>query len=376
MAGVYIHIPFCTKACHYCDFHFSTNLELKSELVSCLKREIELQQSFLGDEIVRTIYLGGGTPSLLQASEVAGLVDTIRRTFNVAVDAEITLEANPDDLSVEKTNAFYEAGINRLSIGIQSFFEPVLAGLNRSHNARQAFDAVRIARDGGISNISIDLIYAIPGQTMEMWKENIEIVLSLKPPHISAYALTIEEKTAFGSWTRKGLFSPVDDDDAAEQMEYLVMTLTTAGYDHYEISNFAMPGYYSRHNSHYWQGISYLGIGPSAHSFKGNSRQHNVANNHAYIKSITEGRVPLIVEELGRHERVNDYVLTGLRTKWGIDLNYLDRAFGYDMLAQHASYLNSLVHSGLASLEGENLRLTEKGMFLADKISQDLFLIS
>lgn len=373
MAGIYFHIPFCKQACYYCDFHFSTNLSLKQELLSALARETEMQRSYLREPI-DTIYFGGGTPSLADPAEIGMLLNKVRSVFDVAPDAEITLEANPDDLTPSKLHGFRNEGVNRLSIGIQSFEERVLRFLNRAHDSVAARNCIPLAREAGFSNISMDLIYAIPGQSFAEWKDNVLEAIRLEPEHISAYSLTIEEKTVFGNWSAKGKLVAVGDDLSAEQFDLLITLLETAGYEHYEISNFAKPGFRSRHNSSYWKQEKYLGIGPSAHSYDGESRQFNVANNYQYVSAIREGKVPCTIEHLSRTDQVNDYLLTTLRTSWGTDLARLRDQMNYDLLSSRSAYIEELLRNGYAIVAKDHLVLTRKGKFLADKISSDLFL--
>ena len=375
MAGIYLHIPFCKQACHYCDFHFSTNTAFKGELVRAMAEEIRLRQDYLRDERVETIYFGGGTPSLLSASELRFLLETISQTHDIAPDAECTLEANPDDLTFEKLKDYRTVGLNRLSIGIQSFDDAILRYLNRIHTSGTAIHSVDLARKAGFNNISIDLIYAIPGLSVDAWKKNIERAIELSPTHISAYTLTIEEKTVFGNWQARGKLRVVDDASAAEQLEMLMSALPAAQYRHYEISNFARPGWESRHNSGYWKGVNYLGIGPSAHSFNQTTRQYNVANNHAYVRSISEKEVPAEIEELKRLDRINEYILTTLRTDNGCDLSALKRKFEYDLLTAQEPYLRDLQKHNLIIFADEHVRLTNAGRLLADRIAADLFLI-
>jgi oxygen-independent coproporphyrinogen III oxidase len=375
MAGIYFHIPFCKQACHYCDFHFSTNTTYKPELIRAIGREIELQQHYISDP-VETIYFGGGTPSLLSGPELSFLLEKTFMYFQVNPGAEITLETNPDDLTPDALRTFREHGINRLSIGIQSFDDSILKYLHRAHNADSAENCVNMAHDAGFSNISIDLIYAIPGLSDELWAETIQKALMLKPVHISSYSLTIEEKTAFGRWAAQGKISPVADDNAAGQLSLLVSTLESAGFEQYEISNFALPGYYSRHNSSYWRQLPYLGVGPSAHSYNLKTRQSNISNNHLYMKSLAADQIPSTVEELSREDLINDYLLTTLRTSWGTSLKKLADEFGYDIRNSHSEYLGQLLTQGFAVINDSTLVLTRSGKFLADKISADLFAVA
>jgi oxygen-independent coproporphyrinogen-3 oxidase len=376
MAGIYLHIPFCKQACHYCDFHFSTNMEVRNELLRLMAREIELQKEYLANELINTIYFGGGTPSLLTSDEIKKLLDTIYTLFKVNEDVEITLEANPDDLTSESLKAFSQAGINRLSIGIQSFEDRILKFLNRAHSAKAATDSVIFARDAGFTNISLDLIFAIPDQDEKEWATNIHQAIALAPEHVSAYSLTIEEKTTFGRWAARGKFKSVDDDSSAGQLEVLVQELEHAGYEQYEVSNFCKPGFQSNHNSSYWKGHPYLGIGPSAHSYNRLTRQFNVSNNHHYVRALKEDQIPFEREVLSVQDHVNEYLLTTLRTKWGTHLQKLKEEFEYDILARHPEFINDLLKNDLAVIEQNYLKLTRKGKLLADKISADLFLVS
>jgi oxygen-independent coproporphyrinogen III oxidase len=376
MAGIYFHIPFCKQACHYCDFHFSTNLTIRSAMVESLMKELKIQRHYLGGEKIETIYFGGGTPSLLTKEELASLLTEVTNNFAVSSGAEITLEANPDDLSPERLTEFKLLGINRLSIGIQSFQDDVLQFLNRAHNASSALHCVADCREAGFDNISIDLIYAIPGQFEEAWVKNITTAIELNPEHVSAYNLTIEPQTVFGKWSAKGKLAPVLDDLAARQLEVLIKLLGDAGYQQYEISNFSKPGCESRHNSSYWQRKNYLGIGPSAHSYNNESRQYNVRNNHTYVKSLSEGKIPFEKEVLTRDDQVNEYLLTTLRTNRGADLDVLIRDYDYDLMSHQNNYIQNLIARDLATLEHASLKLTQKGKMIADKISSDLFLIS
>lgn len=374
MAGIYLHIPFCTQACHYCDFHFSTNIEIKADLIRAMGEEIILQQNYLQSEVLNTLYFGGGTPSLLSKKEFTLLLDAIYQTHTVAPGAEVTIEANPDDLTLTRLSELKSLGINRLSIGIQSFDDAILKYLNRIHQADTAIRSVEMARETGFENISIDLIYAIPGLSNTAWKKNIARAVALRPDHISAYTLTIEEKTTFGNWLAKGKLKPVDETLAAEQLEILMADLSKAGYGQYEISNFAKPGFESRHNSSYWKGEKYLGIGPSAHSYNTISRQHNIPNNHQYVRSLREKIIPFEIEILSKENHINEYILTTLRTDKGCSMEKLRIDFDYDLLLLHGGYLEELQKHKLVTIQDAILKLTEQGRLLADKISSDLFL--
>jgi oxygen-independent coproporphyrinogen III oxidase len=373
MAGIYLHIPFCKQACHYCDFHFSTNHQTKQGLVEAMVKEIELRQAYLEGEEIETIYFGGGTPSVLAQTDIDHLLNTLRKTHTIKADAEITLEANPDDLTLIKLHALWQSGINRLSIGVQSFHTETLKFLNRAHDSASALQAIRDARQVGFKNISIDLIYAIPGETDAQWIYDIEQAVEFRPEHISCYSLTIEEKTAFGKWAATGKLKPEPDEVAARHFELLMDRLVASGYEHYEISNFSLPGLHSKHNSSYWRDKKYLGIGPSAHSYDGVSRQYAVANNHLYLRGIQEGVIPAEREILSRENKINEYILTSLRTSWGINLAHLTQQYHYNLHEQHALYLSILLEKKLATLANNTLRLTRTGKLLADKISSDLF---
>jgi oxygen-independent coproporphyrinogen-3 oxidase len=376
MAGIYLHIPFCKQACHYCDFHFSTNTEFKTDLIHAMVKEIALQGDYLEGESISSIYFGGGTPSLLASEEINALLESIRTHHNVEAHAEITLEANPDDITLPRLLAFRNVGINRLSIGVQSFQDHALTFLNRAHTSMHAVTCFLLAREAGFNNISLDLIYAIPGQTETEWEYNIDQILKLGPEHISAYSLTIEEKTAFGRWAATGRLKSVEDDVAASQLEILTEKLGKARYEQYEVSNFSKVGFNSRHNSSYWKQQKYLGIGPSAHSYNLIARQHNVRNNQRYIKALQSNTVPFELEILSRENRINEYLLTTLRTSRGCDLRVLKDTFNYDVLNLHHHLIQELLDGKFAAIENGILRLTQSGMLLADKISSDLFLIS
>lgn len=344
-------------------------------MVQAMVHELDLQRSYLTGEEIQTIYFGGGTPSLLTREELISLINSIHKNFAVSTDAEITLEANPDDLTSEKLSILKALGINRLSIGIQSFNNDLLAYLNRAHTAETAKKCVHEARALGFSNISIDLIYALPDESEELWRKDIEQALSLAPEHISSYSLTIEPKTTFGKWAKQGKLKITDDDIAAQQLEILMETLEVAGYEHYEVSNFAKPGFYSKHNSSYWKNQPYLGIGPSAHSFNKESRHYTVSNNHLYLKSMASHVVPVEKEVLTDEDKINEYILTTLRTSWGCNCAVLRDVYGYDLQLDRHDYLMPLLDKGYATLTDSILILTKKGKLVADKIASDLFVL-
>ncbi|WP_452222288.1 radical SAM family heme chaperone HemW [Lacinutrix salivirga] len=381
MSGIYIHIPFCKQACHYCDFHFSTSLKKKDALLSALAKELELRKAEFKNTTVETIYFGGGTPSLLTLGELKFLIDSVYKNYTVTEQPEITLEANPDDLlSVRaQTRTIFEdylsIGINRLSIGIQSFFETDLKLMNRAHNANEAKQCLEIATQY-FENISLDLIYGIPGASNAQWRENIQIALSFGVPHISSYALTVEPKTALASFIEKGLVNNVDDELAHEQFHILLETLKAEGFEHYELSNFAKKGFYSKNNSAYWQGKHYLGIGPSAHSFNGTQRGWNVRNNSIYINKIEAGELPIEIETLTKTDQYNEYVMTGLRTVWGVSLKKVEKDFGEHYKIYILNQCNNYLKEQLLYIENDHLKATKKGKFLTDGMASNLFMLN
>jgi oxygen-independent coproporphyrinogen-3 oxidase len=383
MSGIYIHIPFCKQACHYCDFHFSTSLKKKNEMVLALAKEIEMRKSEFQDDAVETIYFGGGTPSILNISDLKLLIDTVYSNFSVIENPEITLEANPDDLtpilSFRGTrNLFKEfkaIGVNRLSIGIQSFFEDDLKLMNRAHNSEEAKSCLEIATQY-FDNISIDLIYGMPNMSNEKWLHNIETALSFNIPHISSYALTVEPKTALHTFIQKGIIPQLDDEVAQEHFHLLVDKLEENGFIHYELSNFGKENYFSKNNSSYWLGKKYIGIGPSAHSYDGEKRGWNVSNNALYLKSIQENKLPLETETLTKTDCYNEYVMTGLRTIWGISLDRIETEFGKTYLDYLNQQAEKYIEDHLLFVDDNVLRTTKSGKFLSDGIASDLFLLN
>lgn len=374
MAGLYIHIPFCKQACHYCDFHFSTSLSNKESLVNALCREIEIRKDYLGTKELTSVYFGGGTPSLLSAADLNKIFGAIQKHFTLSPDAEITLEANPDDLTKAKTDELKAAGINRLSIGIQSFLDEHLVLMNRSHNATQAIEAVKNAQQSGITNISIDLIYGLPNLSPEKWACNMQQAFSLGVAHLSAYCLTIEKKTALNRFVQNKTIILPEEPIVLEQFSMLMAQTAKHGFIHYEISNFCKEGMYAEHNSSYWKNDSYLGIGPSAHSYNGNSRQWNIANNALYIKGIEAVEPAFEKEELTDADKFNEYIMTRLRTIWGVDLVFVKNTFGEDIFANLQNEAKEYIDSGYMQQKGENVTLTKEGKFIADKIASDLFI--
>lgn len=375
MSGIYIHIPFCKQACYYCDFHFSTSLKKKDEMVMALAKEIRLRKDEFADETVETIYFGGGTPSILPIADLNMLIDQVYENYMVAENPEITIEANPDDLSEERIIALSETKINRLSIGIQSFFEDDLKLMNRAHNAAEAKKCLEIATKY-FDNITADLIYGIPGLSNEHWRQNIQTLLDLNIPHISSYALTVEPKTALQKFIKKGLVPQPDDAVAHEQFLMLVDILEANGYIHYELSNFGKESYFSLNNSAYWLGKKYLGIGPSAHSYDGINRSWNIANNAIYLKSLAENKLPSETETLTVTDRYNEYIMTGLRTIWGVSLGKIETEFGENMLHYLLENAQRHLDDEKLIIEHNVLRTTKKGKFFCDGIASDLFYLN
>jgi oxygen-independent coproporphyrinogen-3 oxidase len=376
MAGIYIHIPFCKQACHYCDFHFSTSLQNKSSFLNALKIEIALRKKYLENEMISTIYFGGGTPSLLSKIELIDIFDTLNQHFMIHPEAEITLEANPDDLTELKINELKETPVNRLSIGIQSFYDDDLKLMNRAHSSEEALKAVKLAQANGFDNITIDLIYGIPTLTHHHWRNNLQIAFALNVKHISAYCLTVEPKTALAHQVKAGSVKNVDEQHSSEQFEIMLEAMHNNDFVQYEISNFCKEGAYSKHNSSYWLKEKYLGLGPSAHSFNGSSRQWNISNNALYIKSLDKGELNFEKEELTIDQCYNEYILTSLRTIWGIDLDYIEQAFGNGYLNFFLAEVDPYIQSGHVLNEEKKLYLSDKGKLIADKISSDLFKIN
>lgn len=367
MAGVYLHIPFCKQACHYCNFHFSTSLHHQQAMVTALGKEIELRKDYLQQRPLRTLYFGGGTPSLLTATSLRYLLHTIKEQLGYDNETEITLEVNPDDITKEACHQWQQAGINRLSIGVQSFIDEELRWMNRAHNASQSLEGLQLAA-AFFDNISIDLIYGLPHQSNAQWEFNVKKAVALNMAHLSCYALTVEPKTALEKKIRSKQYSPVVPEKQSEQFMLLMQWLETAGYRHYEISNFARPQKESRHNSAYWQGAHYLGIGPSAHSYNGISRQWNVANNALYTKAIEQGQVPFEQEILTPVQQLNEYIMTALRTDTGIELKKVSKE--QERLLQTVS---RYIATGHVMANTERIWLTKEGKLLADGIASALF---
>ncbi len=371
MSGIYLHIPFCKQACHYCDFHFSTSLKRKEEMLNALEAEILLRKDELQGP-VQTVYFGGGTPSLLQPGEIERLLDGIEDCFELHPEAEITLEANPDDLEGDRIRELSRTAVNRLSLGIQSFREEDLRFMNRAHDRGQALESLRMACDH-FDNISIDLIYGIPGMHAEAWQANLEQAFQFPIQHLSSYALTVEPKTALDHFIRTGQSQAPDEEQTRLHFEILMEASHREGFDHYEVSNFTKAGFISRHNTSYWKGEPYLGIGPSAHSYSGEIRSWNLANNAKYLKAIETGQMNREYEKLSESDRINEVIMTRLRTKWGIPLEEFEARFGRSPLVRLKKNADRFVEKGLLEIESGHLRTTRSGLFLIDGIAADLF---
>jgi oxygen-independent coproporphyrinogen III oxidase len=373
MAGIYIHIPFCRKACHYCNFHFSTSLQLKNDFVAALLNEISIQAPYLENKLVETIYLGGGTPSLLPTSDIRAILKELFSHYTIAAHAELTIETNPDDITTQLLRDWKDIGINRLSIGVQSFFDEDLKWMNRAHNSTQAKDSIVMAQKEGIDNISIDLIYGTPTLSDENWEANVKTALSLQVPHLSCYALTVEPHTALQKMVELHKKKAPDPDKQASQFLLLMDWLKASGYEHYEISNFALAGRRSRHNTAYWQGKHYLGLGPSAHSYNGVGRRWNIANNNLYIKALQKNELLFEEEILTPSQQLNEYIMTSLRTSEGLNLDLVKEKFG--AMASEGLVKNSRIYisSGKMIFNEGHLRLTTEGKLWADGIAAALF---
>lgn len=374
MSGIYIHIPYCKQKCSYCDFHFSTNLDSKSILIDSINKELILRKNEINNPL-ETIYFGGGTPSILTEIELQNIFDTIYKHYNTSQIKEITLEANPDDISKEKLNYLKSTPINRFSIGIQSFFEEDLQLMNRAHNALEAEKSIKLVQDYGFDNITIDLIYGSTTTTNSMWKKNLSKAIEMNIPHISSYALTVEEKTVLDYQIKKGITKPTDDNQQNEQFQLLVKTLSENDFIQYEISNFGKKDYFSIHNSNYWKGIPYLGIGPSAHSFNGKQRAWNIANNSKYIKSINENILPQEIETLSEIDRFNEMIMIGLRTIYGIDIKRINEEFSSELVNYFNSEIKQLKSENIITQQNEKIILTPESYFFADGIASRLFYI-
>lgn len=375
MAGIYLHIPFCRKRCYYCDFYKTTDFGHKFRLLKCLSQELRDRAPELSTDKISTVYLGGGTPSVLQVDELKELLDTIRGSYQLENDAEITLEANPDDVTETKMRLLREAGYNRLSMGIQSFSDADLKRMNRRHNAVQAANSVKAAKSSGFKNISIDLIYGLPSQSLDDWTRNVEMAVALEVEHISAYHLTYHEGTVFYDMLKKGFLKESPDELSLQQFLVLTDRLKQAGFEQYEISNFCQPGFHSRHNSSYWKGEKYMGIGPSAHSFDLKTRRWNVSSVTRYLAGIESGKPDFEAEVLTVQDRYNDYMITGLRTIWGISENLVKKEFPVKYVAHFQEIKSKYLKSGHLLTSGECCRLNLEGLFISDKIMADFMIV-
>ncbi len=375
MASIYIHIPYCKQQCTYCNFHFRIAQNDKAEMLKSIKKEIEMRQPYINGATISSIYFGGGTPSILNKEELNSLVNTVYRYFTIDTDAEITLECNPDDLNTQMLADLKEIGINRLSIGIQSFDDADLKFMNRSHNAKEALSCIHLAKKAGFENITIDLIYGLPNQSNEKWKQNLKQMLALDIQHFSAYALTIEPKTALKHLIDKKKVTPLEEKITVEHFNTLVQIATENNFIHYEISNFGKEGFFSNHNTAYWKNQHYLGVGPSAHSFNGTSRQWNIASNKQYIEKVNTNNSYFEVEQLSNEQQYNEYIFTALRTMWGVELNYIAAQFGADAQKYFKKQVQNWKNQEKIKQLNNNYTLTEKGKLYADAIASDLFIV-
>ena len=373
---IYLHIPFCKQKCSYCNFHFSTSFSLKDEMLSAIKKEIQLRHNELENKTLKSLYFGGGTPSVLSVDEIKSLIDEIQKYFSFDNNIEITLESNPDDLNKNFLKELSQTEVNRLSIGTQSFYDEDLKLMNRAHNASEAESSIKRAQDFGLVNISVDLIYGSPTSNFEIWKENLNKTIELQVPHVSSYALTVEPKTALEKWIENGKIRSPEETEQNQEFYYMKDFLKDNGFDHYEISNFGKPGFHSKHNSAYWKSEPYLGIGPSAHSYNGHlERSWNIANNPIYIKNLNQNILPIEKEILTEKDRFNEMIMIGLRTIWGVDLNRINQNFSSEVIDYLNQEIKSKIESGILEIENNYLKIPEKHWFLADGIASDLFIV-
>lgn len=371
MAGIYIHIPFCKQACSYCNFHFSTNLNRKEPLLDAISKELGLRKHYLENKEVKSIYLGGGTPSLLTFGELNTLFEKLYKNFNISENVEVTLEANPDDLEAAYLKELHKSSVNRLSIGVQSFFDEDLRFMSRAHSAEEAKRSILTAQDVGFQNINIDLIFGSQTTTDEMWERNLAQFFSMKIPHLSAYSLTIEEKTALSAKIKNGHVPQIDENRNSVQYHLLLKAIARAGYEQYEVSNYCKGGQISNHNASYWFGDFYLGLGPSAHSYNGTSRQWNVANNKQYLDALSKNELPFEREKLSEIDRYHEYLLTSLRTKWGADGRLIRNKFSNRIWSYYEKKLLGLGMDGLV-IEANNLRIDSEYLFTSDEVVREL----
>ena len=374
MSGIYIHIPFCKKACHYCNFHFSTNQNSKSSFIKALSKELRLRSFEYESNKIQTIYFGGGTPTVLQISELISILDVVYEFYNVSETPEITLEANPDDLDLEKIVTLSKTKINRLSIGIQSFHETDLVAMNRAHSAYEAKKCLDLATRY-FDNITIDLMFGMPTMSMDLWRENLQIAFGFGIKHLSCYAMTVEPQTALEHFIKKGSHPPMDDELAANHFKVIIEETSKQGFIHYETCSFGKPDYFSKHNISYWLGKTYLGVGPSAHSFNGKKRSWNISNNSKYIKSIEASILPSESEILSIENKFNEYIMTGLRTMWGVSLQIIETEYGPKIKDQLLENATKLLKSDFLVIEDQHLKVTTTGKFLSDGIASELFLV-
>ncbi|HSH52146.1 MAG TPA: radical SAM family heme chaperone HemW [Bacteroidales bacterium] len=372
MAGIYLHIPFCTKKCAYCDFFSLANSKLKDDFVKAIIKEILLQKHYLQNESVQTIYFGGGTPSLLSFEQLEKILNALYKNFNVDKNIELTLEANPENLNNTFLKDLKKLSFNRLSIGIQSFNDDDLTLMRRTHNTKKAIQSVYDAKNKGFENISVDLIYGLPNLTQKKWEHNLEKMLELDVQHISAYHLTIEPKTLFKKWSDENKIQLPDEEKSFEQYRLLVEKTSANGFLHYEISNFAKDGFISLHNTNYWMGVRYLGLGPSAHSYNLTSRQWNISNLHVYLDRILKGKVPFEKENLTQKEKYNDFIITSFRTMWGLNLKKLDLNFEYSYKKYFLKKVKKYLDENFCTQNNDQIKLSEKGVFISDHIMADL----
>jgi oxygen-independent coproporphyrinogen-3 oxidase len=374
VSGIYIHIPFCKKACHYCNFHFSTNQNSKSAFIEAVSRELILRKLEYASDEIQSIYFGGGTPTVLDVTELNTILKTVYKNYKVSETAEITLEANPDDLDLEKIKQLSNTKINRLSIGIQSFHESELSAMNRAHNAEDARKCLELATTY-FDNITIDLMFGMPTMSIELWRQNLQIAFEFGIKHLSCYSLTVEPKTALEHFIKKGSHPPMDDELAAQHFEVLLEETSAHGLTHYETCSFGHPDYFSKHNTSYWLGKTYMGVGPSAHSFDGSKRSWNVSNNSKYIKALEVDKLPFESEVLSVENRFNEYIMTGLRTIWGISLGKIEADYGVKIKDHLLQNSKKFISSNTLVIEDNHLKITTSGKFLSDGIASDLFLV-
>lgn len=373
---IYLHIPFCKQKCSYCNFHFSTSFSLKDDMLLAIKKEIRLRYQELENKTLKSLYFGGGTPSVLSVDDIQSLMDEIQKYFSFDENIEITLESNPDDLNKNFVKALSQTEINRLSIGTQSFFDEDLKLMNRAHNASEAESSIKRAQDSGLENISIDLIYGSPTSNLGIWKENLNKTIELQVPHVSSYALTVEPKTALEKWIEKGKVNSPEETEQNQEFYYIIDFLKDNGFDHYEISNFGKPGFHSKHNSAYWKYEPFLGLGPSAHSYNGSiERSWNIANNPIYIKNLNQNILPKETEILSEKDRFNEMIMIGLRTTWGVDLGKINQNFSPEITDYLNNEIKNKLQSGILKIDNNFLKIPEKHWFLADGIASDLFLV-